>query len=74
MEVLRGKIVGCKCGSFLKYDESDIKTEERGYGVGTYYGETYIAKIITCPICLRKIEVADECCTQNMINYWRNKL
>ena len=36
---------------------SDIKTEERSYDVMTYAGETYIAKIITCPKCGREIEV-----------------
>ena len=51
-------VVKCyDCGSYVKYNESDITTEERGYGVGTYYGETYMAKIITCPKCGRKIEI-----------------
>ena len=45
------------CSSYIKYDESDIKTEERSYDVMTYAGETYIAKIITCPKCGREIEV-----------------
>lgn len=57
MKVLRGNICKCQCGTFLKYDDKDIETVERGYDVGTYVGETYIAKIITCPICLRKIEI-----------------
>lgn len=57
MKVLRGNIKECTCGAFLKYDDKDIETVERGYSIGTYAGETYIAKIITCPICLRKIEI-----------------
>lgn len=57
MKVLKGNICKCQCGAFLKYDDKDIKTVEIGYNVGTYAGETYIAKIITCPICLRKIEL-----------------
>ena len=57
MEVLRGNIKECKCGAFLKYNNKDIETVEKEYNVGTYAGETYIAKIITCPICLRKIEI-----------------
>ena len=54
MKVLRGNIKECRCGAFLKYDKNDIEEVERGYDVGTYAGETYIAKIITCPICLKK--------------------
>jgi len=57
MEVLRGNIKECKRGAFLKYNNKDIETVEKEYNVGTYAGETYIAKIITCPICLRKIEL-----------------
>ena len=58
VKILKGNIVKCSdCNSFLKYDDSDITTEERGYGVGTYYGETYMAKIITCPKCNKKIEL-----------------
>ena len=57
MEVLRGKIVECKCGSFLQYDEEDIQNEVRTYSVGSYNEETYNAKFIVCPICFRKIEV-----------------
>lgn len=45
------------CGSYIKYNESDINTEERGYGVMSYAGETYTAKIIVCPKCGKKIEV-----------------
>lgn len=51
-------VVKCPhCSVYVEYDESDIKTEEMSYGVMTYAGETYIAKIITCPKCGRKIEV-----------------
>lgn len=51
-------IVKChNCGSYVEYDESDIKTEERSYGVMTYGGDTYVAKIITCPKCGGKIEI-----------------
>ena len=51
-------IVKCPCCStYVEYDDSDITTEERGYGVGTYYGETYMAKVITCPKCNKKIEL-----------------
>ena len=51
-------VVKClHCSAYVEYDESDIKTEYRSYGVMTYAGETYIAKIITCPKCGRKIEV-----------------
>ena len=51
-------IVKCPCCStYVEYDESDIKTEERSYGVMTYGGDTYVAKIITCPKCGSKIEV-----------------
>ena len=51
-------VVKCyDCGSYVKYNESDIKTEERSYGVMSYAGETYMAKIITCPKCGRKIEI-----------------
>lgn len=57
MKVLRGNIKECRCGAFLKYNKNDIEEVERGYDVGTCGGETYIAKIITCPICLRKIEI-----------------
>lgn len=45
------------CGSYIKYDESDINTEERSYGVMSYAGETYKAKVIICPKCGKKIEV-----------------
>lgn len=55
---IEGNIVKCiNCGSYLEYEDSDVKTEERGYGVGTYAGETYMAKLITCPKCSRLIEL-----------------
>lgn len=57
MKVLKGSVEKCECGSILRYNESDIKKVEMSYGLGTYAGETYIAKIITCPVCGRKIEV-----------------
>ena len=58
IRILEQNIVKCPhCGAYLTYEDSDITTEERGYGVGTYYGETYMAKIITCPKCGKKIEV-----------------
>lgn len=58
MKVIRGRLKECPCGSFLCYDDNDIEIVERSYNVGTYNGETYMAKIITCPICLRKLEVS----------------
>ena len=45
------------CGSYIKYSESDINTEERCYGVMSYAGEIYRAKVIVCPKCGKKIEV-----------------
>ena len=45
------------CGSHLEFDDSDIETREMSYGVGTYNGETYMGKFITCPRCGNKIEV-----------------
>ena len=45
------------CGSYIKYNESDINTEERCYGIMSYVGETYKAKVIVCPKCGKKIEV-----------------
>ena len=57
-KVYEGNIVKCPhCNVFVEYDESDISREERDYGVGTYAGETYMAKIIICPKCGKKIEV-----------------
>lgn len=51
-------VVKChNCGSYIEYEQEDIKTEERSYEVMTYAGETYMAKIITCPKCGSKIEV-----------------
>ena len=53
-----GNITKCShCGKYIEYSLSDVKTEERGYGVGTYNGETYMANIIICPNCGKKIEV-----------------
>ena len=59
MKVLnKSNIVKCgNCGSFLQYSQSDVFQQERGYDVGTYYGETYIANLITCPVCGAKIEI-----------------
>lgn len=57
MKVLKGNIKECRCGAFLQYDEKDIEEVEKGYDVGTYNGETYMAKFITCPVCKRKIEM-----------------
>lgn len=58
MKVLDNKnIVKCSCGVILQYTDKDIKTVERGYSVQSYAGETYMAKIITCPKCKREIEV-----------------
>ena len=57
MKVLKGNIVKCQCGKYLQYDEEDIEKIERGYGVGTYNGETYMAKVIQCPNCKRTIEI-----------------
>ena len=59
MAKLLGKnVTKChRCGSYLEYDETDITTKECGYGVGTYQGETYMGKFITCPNCGKEIEV-----------------
>lgn len=60
MKILNNKnIVKCSCGAILQYTNEDIKTVERGYSVQSYAGETYMAKIITCPKCKREIEVYD---------------
>lgn len=57
-EVYKGKIEKCShCGAFVTYSESDIVMKEKGYGVMTYAGETYMAKTITCPKCGKEIEV-----------------
>lgn len=57
-EVYTGNIVKCHhCGKNISYSSSDIYTRERGYGVGTYAGETYIAKLIRCPNCGNELEV-----------------
>lgn len=56
-KVLGENIVKCGCGKHIEYGASDITTNECGYGVGTYQGETYMGKFITCPNCGRKIEV-----------------
>jgi hypothetical protein len=50
-------VIKCSCGSYLKYSDNDITQKEYGYSVGTYYGETYTANIIHCPICHKEIEV-----------------
>lgn len=58
VKILDNNITKCdKCRSYLEYDKSDIETKEMSYGVGTYYGETYMGKLITCPKCGNKIEV-----------------
>ena len=59
MAKLLGKnVTKCSnCGSYLEYDETDIETKEMSYGVGTYNGETYMGKLVTCPKCGDKIEV-----------------
>ena len=58
IKVLDWNIVKCQhCGAYLTYEDSDITTEERGYGVGTYYGETYKASVIKCPNCGNEIEL-----------------
>ena len=55
---LEGNITKCsRCGSYIEYGPSDIEEKECGYGVQSYAGETYIGKFITCPNCLKKIEV-----------------
>jgi len=58
MKVLKGNIVKCdKCKSFLQYNDNDIEHVQMYYTVATYNGETYTAKIITCPVCKERIEV-----------------
>ena len=57
-KILDGNITKCSCcGAYIEYSPSDIEVKERSYGVGTYNGETYMAKLLTCPKCGRKIEV-----------------
>ena len=55
----------CGCNSYIEYSDSDISTEEKGYGVGTYAGETYLAKTITCPKCGKKIEIDQDMVTED---------
>ena len=51
-------IVKCHtCGSYLEYSDSDIETKEMSYGVGTYQGETYMGRLVTCPKCGKKVEI-----------------
>ena len=58
VKIYEGNIVKCmNCSKYITYSDSDIEKVERGYGVATYAGETYMAKIITCPKCGSKIEV-----------------
>lgn len=57
MEVLRNVVKCVCCSNYLQYNESDITKTESTYNVGTYAGETYIAKRIECPICHNKIEI-----------------
>ena len=55
---IKGNVVKCyRCGSMLKYDDTDIEKRECSYGVQSYAGETYMGKFITCPQCGDKIEV-----------------
>ena len=57
-KVLGSNVVKChRCGSYTEYGETDIETKEMSYGVGTYNGETYMGKLVTCPKCGNKIEV-----------------
>lgn len=56
--VLGNNITKCyNCGSYISYGDCDIERKEMSYGVGTYNGETYMGKLITCPKCGSKIEV-----------------
>ena len=58
IDIYSGNMVKCVCcGSYITYSDSDVKTEERGYGVMSYAGETYMAKLIRCPKCNNDIEV-----------------
>lgn len=51
-------VVKChRCSSYIKYEPSEIEEKERTYSVQSYAGETYVAKLITCPKCGDKIEV-----------------
>lgn len=55
---IKGNVVKCyRCGSMLKYDDTDIEEKECSYGVQSYAGETYMGKFITCPQCGDRIEV-----------------
>ena len=58
VKVYKGNITKCSCcGAFVTYSDSDIVMKEKGYGVMTYAGETYMAKTITCPKCNNEIEL-----------------
>lgn len=58
IKIYEGNITKCnRCNSYIEYSDSDISIEERGYGVGTYAGETYRVKIIVCPKCGKKLEI-----------------
>jgi transcription elongation factor Elf1 len=58
MSKIVDNIIKCHgCGSYIQYESSDITEKEMSYGVQSYAGETYIAKIITCPKCGKKIEI-----------------
>ena len=51
-------VVKCyRCSSFIQYDDSDIIEAEQSYGVASYAGETYKAKLIICPKCGNKLEI-----------------
>lgn len=57
-KVLGKNVVKCYgCSQYIEYGASDITTKECSYGIGTYNGETYMGKFITCPSCGKKIEV-----------------
>ena len=45
MSKVVNNVVKCSnCGSYIQYEDNDVYTRECGYGVGTYYGETYTGK------------------------------
>ena len=57
IEELKGQITNCpQCRIYIRFDDTDVHFKERSYGVATYAGETYMAKLITCPKCGKEIE------------------